>query len=163
MNQSLTSKFEQILNEATPQDLQILTQWLDGMHMKQSGETKTYLASSLLMERTVTETSCTVTIPITPFIHNRLGIPHGGIIAVLLDTAMGLLANKTLASGYSAITTNLSINYIAMTKESHLNATATFIHKGRQTMVVEGVITDNSGKKLATGTGSFFVIPIKTS
>lgn len=163
MNQSLTAKFEQILNEATPQDLQILTQWLDGMHMKQTGEIKTYLASSLLMERTVTETSCTVTIPVTPFIHNRLGIPHGGIIAVLLDTAMGLLANKTLAPGYSAITTNLSINYIAMTTESHLIATATFIHKGRQTMVVEGVITDNSGKKLASGTGSFFVIPIKTS
>lgn len=162
MNQSLTSKFEQILEEATPQDLQILSQWLDGMKLKQTGQTKTYLASSLLMERTVTDTYCTVTIPITPFIHNRLGIPHGGIIAVLLDTAMGLLANKTLTPGYSAITTNLSINYIAMTKESHLNATATFIHKGKQTMVVEGVITDNNGKKLATGTGSFFVIPIET-
>jgi len=160
MNHSLTTKFEQILKESTPQDLQILSQWLDGMQRKQTGETKTYLASSLLMDRTVTEEFCKVSIPITPFIHNRLGIPHGGILAVILDTAMGLLANKSLSAEFSAITTNLSINYIAVATDKHLHATATFIHKGRQTMVVEGVVRDDSGKKLAVATGSFFVIPV---
>ncbi|MFX3674219.1 MAG: PaaI family thioesterase [Paenisporosarcina sp.] len=160
MNHSLTTKFEQIVKEATPQDLQILSQWLDGMKRKQTGETKTYLASSLLMDRIVTEDYCKVSIPITPFIHNRLGIPHGGIIAVILDTAMGLLANHSLTADFSAITTNLSVNYIAVATGSDLHANATFIHRGRQTMVVEGVVSDNSGKKLAVATGSFFVIPV---
>jgi uncharacterized protein (TIGR00369 family) len=161
MNQTLTLKFEQIVKQASSQDLQVLTQLIEGIERKQAGVTTTYLDSSLFMNRSLTEDSCTITIPITPFIHNNLGIPHGGILAVLLDTAMGVLVNQSLTTGFSAVTMNLSIHYLAVANGPYLDATASFVHRGRQTMVIEGVVTDQSGKRLAIATGSFFVIPVQ--
>jgi uncharacterized protein (TIGR00369 family) len=158
MKQELTQRFSKILNEASDQDLHILDQLMEGLQRKQLEEGSTYLSSSLLLERTVTDTSCTVTIPITPYIYNALGIPHGGILAGMMDTAMGILANHSLSEGFGAVTTNLSINYLAIGTGEQLHATAHYAHKGRRTMVIESVVTDNTGTKLAIATGSFFIV-----
>lgn len=158
MKQELTNRFNKILNEASKQDLHILDQLMEGLQRKQNEETSTYLSSSLLLERTVTDTSCTVTIPITPYIYNSLGIPHGGILAGIMDTAMGILANQSLTEGFAAVTTNLSINYLSIGTGDQIHATAQYAHKGKRTMVIESVVTDNTGRKLAIATGSFFVV-----
>ncbi len=85
MNELLIKQFQNIINNSSEEDLSIISKWMDGFEKKQSGEMSTYLSAGLLMERSLTDESCTVSIPITPLIHNNLSIPHGGIIAVLLD------------------------------------------------------------------------------
>jgi uncharacterized protein (TIGR00369 family) len=158
MKELLFKQFQQIISNSTEEDLTILSKWMDGFEKKQSGEMSTYLSAALHMERTLTDDSCTVSIPITPLIHNNLSIPHGGIIGVLLDTAMGVLATHSLPEDKAAVTTNLSVTYLATSTEGNIHARAFFSHKGRQTMVTTGQVTDDQGKLLAIGTGSFFVI-----
>ncbi|WP_019414411.1 PaaI family thioesterase [Paenisporosarcina sp. TG20] len=162
MKAQLFTQFQNIVDRASNEDLAILSQWMNGFEKKQSNEMTTYLSAGLHMERTLTADYCRVSIPNTPYIHNTLNIPHGGILAVLLDTAMGILANHSLPVGFASVTTNLSINYVAPAAAGgHIHAQVTLSHKGRQTIVLTGEIKDHLGRLIAIGTGSFFVIPSK--
>ena len=158
MKELLVEQFQNIINNSSEEDLSVLSKWMDGFEKKQSEDTLTYLSAGLHMEKSLTDDSCTISIPITPFIHNNLSIPHGGIIAVILDTAMGVLANHLIPDDRAAVTTNLSVNYLATATEGFLHAHASLSHKGRHTIVTTGEVTDDQGKLLAVGTGSFFVI-----
>lgn len=87
-----------------------------------------------------------------------LKVPHGGIIATIADAAMGGLASRSVPEGFNVVTTNMNISYIATTTNKELIARGRFVHKGRQTLVMECDIEDETGRKLAIATGSFFVI-----
>lgn len=65
--------------------------------------------------------------------------------------------------GYNVVTTNMNISYIATTNNNELIARGRFVHKGRQTFVMECDIEDETGRKLAIATGSFFVIQRRPS
>lgn len=155
----LTDRFARIIKNSSPEDLKMLTDYLANFEKKQQGEFATYLSAALNMTRVTDETSSVVTIPNTPFIYNNVSIPHGGVLAVLLDTAMGTLANSKCQPGFSAVTTNLTIHYLAVADEDTINAKARIIRNGRHTMVIEGDIFQENGKHIATATGSFFIIP----
>jgi uncharacterized protein (TIGR00369 family) len=71
---------------------------------------------------------------------------------------MGVLANHSLTEDLAAVTTNLSVTYLATGTEGHLHAHETLSHKGRKTIVTTGEVTDDQGRLLAIGSGSFFVI-----
>jgi len=131
MKNLLLNQFQQIINNSNEKDLAVLSKWMDEFEKKQSGEMSTYINAGLHMEKTLTEDFCKVSIPITPFIHHNLNTPHGGIIALLLDTAMGILAFHTLPENEAVVTTNLSINYLATANEGHLHAQASISHKCR--------------------------------
>ena len=80
---------------------------------------------------------CIITLPITPLSYNNFDMPHGGIIATLADNAMGFLVNKDLHSeGKGAVTTNMTVHYLHASTAKSLIATATYLHKGRQTLVL---------------------------
>ncbi|HSP22348.1 MAG TPA: PaaI family thioesterase [Planococcus sp. (in: firmicutes)] len=156
--ENLTQQFQRILDNGSGEDLDILSDFLQNFEKKQRGEFNTYLSASLDMERETSHESSVVSIPNTAFIHNNIAIPHGGILAVLLDTAMGTLANSKCREGMSAVTTNLTIHYLAVATESKIRAEAHMIRQGRHTMVVEGNIYESGGKHIATATGSFFLV-----
>jgi uncharacterized protein (TIGR00369 family) len=155
----LTDQLERIVKNGTEEDLQVITDFMANFEKKQQGGFTTYLSASLNMTRTLTADLCTVSIPNAPHIHNNIAIPHGGILAVLLDTAMGTLANSKCPAGYGAVTANLNIHYLTVADEETLRAEARIIRQGKQTMVVEGNIIQQDGKHIATATGSFFVVP----
>ncbi|MBT2570298.1 PaaI family thioesterase [Planococcus sp. ISL-110] len=157
----LTDQFARILENSSTEDIKILSDYLTNFEKKQQGEFTTYLSAGLNMTRVTDDQSSVVTIPNTAFIHNNVGIPHGGILAVLLDTAMGTLANRKCPPGFSAVTTNLTIHYLAVADEDNISAQAHIIRKGRHTLVLEGNIFQQNGKHIATATGSFFIIPKK--
>lgn len=157
--ENLTNQFQRILDSSTPDDLNILADFLENFEKKQQGEFNTYLSASLNMKRETSVEKSIISIPNTAFIHNNIAIPHGGILAVLLDTAMGTLANSKCADGMAAVTTNLTIHYLAVATENEIKAEAKMIRQGRHTMVVEGNIFESGGKHIATATGSFFLVP----
>lgn len=98
-----------------------------------------------------------ISMPVDPSKHTNLySSLHGGAAASLADTAMGI-ACATM--GKRVVTIDLNINYIRNAAANEIvHASGKVIHSGRQTMVVEAEILDNSGKLVAKSRGTFMVI-----
>jgi uncharacterized protein (TIGR00369 family) len=158
MKEDLRHLLETILQNGSEEDLEVIKQLLEGVENKIKRNRRTYIDGILHMETNFTEDSCEITIPISPVINNNLNIVHGGITATVLDTTMGVLANRLLPEGYGAVTNQLNIHYIAPGIGEALNCKAEVIHKGTKTMVISGEAFRSDGKKIAYATGTFFMI-----
>lgn len=152
-----------ILQHSTAEDEEVLLHLLNGIRDKQQGIHRRYINAALHMVGNFKPEVSEVRIPITPVIHNTIKVPHGGIIATIADAAMGGLASRSVAEGFNVVTTNLNISYISTTTNKELIARGRFVHKGRQTLVMECDIEDETGRKLAIATATFFVIQRRPS
>lgn len=148
----------EILQDSTEEDEEVLLHLLNGLQEKQQGIHRRYINATLHMVGKFEPEVSEVRIPITPVIHNTIKVPHGGIVATIADAAMGGLASRSVPEGYNVVTTNMNISYIATTTNKELIARGRFVHKGRQTLVMECDVEDETGRRLAIATGSFFVI-----
>ena len=153
----------EILQNSTEEDEEVLRHLLGGLRDKQQGIHRRYINATLHMIGEFKPEESKVRIPITPVIHNTIKVPHGGIIATIADAAMGGLASRAVPEGFNVVTTNINISYIATTTNKELIARGRFVHKGRQTLVMECDIEDETGRKLAIATASFFVIKRRLS
>lgn len=87
---------------------------------------------------------------------NLYGIAHGGAIASLADTAMGV-ACTTL--GKIVVTIDMNINYIKGAEAQHIvTAIGTVIHHGQNTMVAEAELCGEAGALLAKARGTFYIM-----
>ena len=160
----LQKLFETVTEQASEQELSLVNDFLNAIQLKQQNHAPTYLNAVFQMDTQYEQGQCIVTMPVTEISHNSFNMPHGGIIATLADNAMGFLINKDLRSeGKGAVTTNMTVHYVKASSEKTLIATATYLHKGRQTIVMECTVTQPDGRKIAYATGSFFVINPPTS
>lgn len=100
---------------------------------------------------------CALIQPMTPQIMNRNGIPHGGVLSTLLDTAMGFAGCYVgpNAEPHRVMTLNLSVNFIAQATGTTLHTQGRRIGGGRKTYFAESSITDDAGTLIATATGVF--------
>lgn len=96
-------------------------------------------------------------LPLEPFLMNRYGIPHGGVHATLLDTVMGFCgcytgdrANKRLV-----MTLSLNVNYIGQAQGTRLIAEGWKTGGGRKTFFADGIVKDDLGNKIASGSAVF--------
>ena len=89
-----------------------------------------------------------------------LGILHGGVVATLLDTAMGRAVSTLCRDDQGCVTAQLNVNFIrpAWSGET-LTITGEVQHSGRQTAVTRGEIRTAAGVLVATGTGTFLFVP----
>lgn len=158
MKEDLTKLLNECIENGNEADLDVIKQMLQGVRRKQDNQNGSYIGAVLAMEKTAADNTCEVTIPITPLTYNSLEIVHGGITATLVDTAMGTLANILLPEGFGAVTTNLTIHYLAPGRHGSLTATGTLVHKGSKTLVIDGKVFSDEGKTIAHCTGSFFVV-----
>ena len=152
-----------ILQHSTAEDEEVLLHLLNGIRDKQLGIHRRYINAALHMVGNFQPDVSEVRIPITQVIHNTIKVPHGGIIATIADAAMGGLASRSVPEGFNVVTTNINISYIATTTNKELIARGRFVHKGRQTFVMECDIEDETGRRLAIATATFFVIQRRQS
>ncbi|MCA2206952.1 PaaI family thioesterase [Nocardia rosealba] len=91
---------------------------------------------------------------------NAMFTVHGGVLATLLDTAMGSAVFTELGDGIAYTTLELKVNFIrAVTLDgSRLTCDATAVHVGRRTATAEGRITDAAGKLIAHGSTTILVL-----
>jgi len=96
-------------------------------------------------------------LPLADFLMNRYGIPHGGVYAVLLDTAMGYCGSYTgdPENRRMAMTLSLTTNFLSRPKGERLIGEAHVTGGGARTYFAEGTITDETGERIATGSGTF--------
>lgn len=92
------------------------------------------------------------------------GIAHGGAIATLLDTALGVEALRhALASGHGTSTVEMKVNFVRRaTLGSRLWTESRIDHAGRSLLVVSGRAIDEAKGEtvaLAMGTFNLFELP----
>ncbi|WP_435870923.1 PaaI family thioesterase [Leifsonia williamsii] len=94
--------------------------------------------------------------------YNPIGTVHGGLLCTLLDSALGCAVQSTLPQGMGYTSIEINVNYLrpVYTHTGPLRCTATVTKPGKRVAFADGVVTDASGKPVATATGSLLVFPI---
>jgi len=88
---------------------------------------------------------------------NRSGLLHGGILATLLDTALGYAGCFMAEPGgvRRTLTLSLTTNFIASVKAGRLCTEGRRTGGGKTIFFAEGDVRDADGRLIATATGTF--------
>jgi acyl-CoA thioesterase len=98
-----------------------------------------------------------LTMPVDPARHTNLyNTAHGGALASMADTAMGIACTTT---GKKVVTVDMNMNYIRSANAGEtVSAVGRIIHNGKQTMVAEADIVDANNNLILKARATFFVI-----
>ena len=80
---------------------------------------------------------------------NLQGLVHGGMLATVADTAMGLAVRTSLESGRRHVTVQLSIEFLSPGKSGRIVAHGHTVKIGRQLGFAEAEVVDARGHVLA--------------
>lgn len=82
---------------------------------------------------------------------NPFGIVHGGVLAALLDTAMGCAVHSLLPPAVGYVTGELNVRFLrpALLTAGPLECTGEVVHQGRNTMVASARVIDANDRVLA--------------
>jgi uncharacterized protein (TIGR00369 family) len=99
-------------------------------------------------------------VPETKF-ENFMGRMHGGFVAALIDSALGVAVLTKVAPGVGFGTIDLNVKFVRAIEATTgpLIATAQVLHAGRTMFTAEARVADRAGKLYAHGSGSFLVYP----
>lgn len=87
------------------------------------------------------------------------GLLHGGVIMALADSAGGACAYLNLPDGATGTSTIESkTNFLGAVRKGRVSATATPLHRGGTTIVVETAVRDDAGKLVAKVTQTQLVL-----
>jgi uncharacterized protein (TIGR00369 family) len=95
-----------------------------------------------------------------PEFSNPMGTVHGGIVATLLDSALGCAVQTTLGEGVGYTTISLEVKYLRAIglDAGELRAEAFVVHAGRRQATAEARLTDRDGRVLATATTTCLIL-----
>ncbi len=84
---------------------------------------------------------------------NPFGLVHGGVLAALIDTAMGCAVHSLLPVGAGYLTSELNVRYLrpATVGSGALVCTGDVVIAGRRSVVAQARITDDAGREVAIG------------
>ncbi|HYM59552.1 MAG TPA: PaaI family thioesterase [Thermoanaerobaculia bacterium] len=97
---------------------------------------------------------CVMTIEFRPEFDNMGGAVHGGILAMLADTAAACALSTSYGGAMNFATSNLNIHFLRRASNA-VTATASIIKKGRKVCVASVEIHDSEGLQVATATCDF--------
>jgi uncharacterized protein (TIGR00369 family) len=130
-----------------------------------SGTPKGMLA--LMNQSVVTRGEGTATVTALPAseFENSQGRMHGGFVATLIDTALGVAVMTKLPEGTGYGTIDLNVKFVGKIDVATglLTATAEVVHAGRSMFTATAKVVDAKGKLYAHGSGSFLVYPKQAS
>lgn len=87
---------------------------------------------------------------------NPHGTVHGGVLATMLDVAMGTAV--ATAGGDSPVTVSLTVTYLEPGRPGRLTASAKVRKRGKRLLVVEGQV-EQDGDVVADALATFSVKP----
>lgn len=93
-----------------------------------------------------------------PFVLNRNGMVHGGVICTLMDEAIGWAAHNSVGEGGRVVTAELKINFLTAATRGTLTGHGRVIRKGKHLIVGQGNILDQEGNLLAHGLGTWMIV-----
>lgn len=84
---------------------------------------------------------------------NLLGTVHGGVVASLADTAMGLAVRTAIEPGRPHATIEMSVRYLRPVAPGRIEAVGTVIRAGSQIAFAEAeIVADGAAVARASGT-----------
>ncbi len=87
---------------------------------------------------------------------NDRGAVHGGVLATMIDAAMGTAVSST--GGQSPVTVSLTVTYLEAGRPGRLEARAQVRKRGKRLMVVEAEVVQD-GDVVADALATFSVTP----
>ncbi|MEO7794612.1 MAG: PaaI family thioesterase [Thermoanaerobaculia bacterium] len=92
---------------------------------------------------------------------NPNGVLHGGIAALICDTACGCAVTTRLAPGETCATLEIKVNYLRPVGAggTRLECTGTVLHVGRRSALSEAKLLDSRGKLVAHATSTLMIFP----
>ncbi len=90
---------------------------------------------------------------------NRRGVVHGGVMAALLDTALGAAVVSSIPSAWWCATISLSVQFLEGARQGRLRASGRVLRRGRRVAFAGGEVRDESGRLVATAQGSWHLWP----
>jgi uncharacterized protein (TIGR00369 family) len=85
------------------------------------------------------------------------GILHGGLHALLIDSAIAQALLTTLHPACSVVTVHLDTKYFSPVSQGEVFAAASVVRKGKRIAHGEAVVRSDSGKRIAQGWGVFAI------
>lgn len=101
--------------------------------------------------------SVTVAMEVDDHHVNLQGLVHGGMLAILADTACGLAIRSAIEPGRLHVTTDLDVHFLSPAGPGRLLGRGTAVKVGRSLAFAEASIEDVEGKLLAKAQGRFSV------
>ena len=86
--------------------------------------------------------------------YNPMGSVQGGFLAAMLDDAMGPAAFTLLKEGQFAPTLELHVNFLRPARAGTLIAEGRVVHRTRRVVFMEGTLSAEDGKAIATATAT---------
>ncbi|HET9500698.1 MAG TPA: PaaI family thioesterase [Marmoricola sp.] len=86
------------------------------------------------------------------------GALHGGALMALADSVGGTVAFLNLTDGATTSTISSSTVFLRGVRAGTVTATGTLVHRGRTTIVVQTVLSDDDGREVARTTQSQAVL-----
>jgi uncharacterized protein (TIGR00369 family) len=90
---------------------------------------------------------------------NLMGTLHGGMIAVLADTATGIALGASLPPGLTWATTSLNLTFLAPGRSGRVSARARVVKPGPRFGYAEADVVDAKGRLLARAGATFAIMP----
>ena len=100
---------------------------------------------------------CTISLEFKPEFDNTTGAVHGGILAMLADTAAACALATKFEGEMNFATSNLNIHFLRRANTAVV-ATATVIKKGSRVSVVSAELHDDAGRQVATALCDFVLL-----
>jgi fumarylpyruvate hydrolase len=90
---------------------------------------------------------------------NNRGVAHGGVVAALLDSALGAAVVSAIPSEWWCATTSLTLQFLDGAGSGRLVAVGRVVRRGRSVAFATGEVHDASGRLIATASGSWHLWP----
>lgn len=116
-----------------------------------------FLARLLGLEISYPGDTCVITFRPAEFLFNPQGTLHGGVIATVMDIAMGHLLNH--ASGGPGTTLELKTQFLLPARDGTLACTGRFLRRGRTISHLAAELRDEAGELLAYATATWRSAP----
>jgi len=88
---------------------------------------------------------------------NLQGLVHGGILATLVDIAMGLAVRTVVGPTRRHVTIDLHVNYLRPARPGRLEALGNVVRVGTHVGFAEGSVMDAAGRLLIRASGTYSV------
>lgn len=99
-----------------------------------------------------------VSLEIRPHHLQAAGQVHGGLMAVLVDTAFFRAVRSIMSSEQRTTTIELKVNFLESANSGRLTATARVISNRDRLTVADVEVTSDDGLLVAQGLGTFLII-----
>ncbi len=86
-------------------------------------------------------------------------VVHGGVLAVLADTAGGFAAFLAAPEGARVVTLEMKINFLEPVEKGEIRADAKVLRQGKTTSVVDCEVKDQDGRLVSKALMTFAIMP----